>query len=191
MTDASSTEERLDRDARVRTAELFATLLLHEVDARLIRSLDASGALAVLSEMGLRFPAPDDAAGIEQLACDYFEAIVKPMKGAPPVQSLHEGDTFDGEAARSMKQIAEAAGVRLDPDGARGAPIDHLGCQLALWAHLETRDPIAAEILAARHLRWALPALERARGKSFYGTVLGHCAEFLATLPASAGDAPS
>ena len=172
-----------DAASMAASALLFSTFLLHEVDAELIRRLENSGARARLQEMGLHLPDADAKDAIESLAADYFETFVKPLEGPPPVQSLAEGDSFEGEPAKAMRAIADAAGVSFDAAAARGAPVDHLGAQLAMWAHIHLRDHNASREFAERHLRWSLRHLDRgAQGEAFYDHLSKLVAEFIRSL---------
>ena len=163
-------------------ADLFAALLLREVDRDLIESLEASGADVALRSFNVSLPAATEVDALDALAAEYFEVFVKPLEGPPMIQSLAEGDAFEGPPADAMRAIAEACGVDFDPVAARGAPVDHLGAQLSLWASLRRRDAEAASAFADRHLRWATRHLERRRDASFYGQLSGTVADFIGLL---------
>lgn len=172
-----------DVERMAAVAELMASLLLREVDADLLGELAETGADEHLRGLGLDLPSPDDAQALDDLAAAYFETWVQPSDGFPPVQSLAEGSTFEGPPAAAMRAIAEAAGVTFEPAAARGAPVDHLGAQLALWAHVHRRDREASREFASRHLRWAKPHLLRHGGEeSFYGRLALMTASFIDSL---------
>ena len=70
-------------------------------------------------------------------------------------------------------RLAEAAGVTLDRDAARGAPPDHLGCLLELWARVAERSPEEAGRIAESYLAWSVVPLRRLASSrdGFYATV--------------------
>jgi TorA maturation chaperone TorD len=94
-----------------------------------------------------------------------------PEGAMPPVMSLWRDGQYDGDPARSIRQIADAANREL-AEGARSAPPDHLGCILLLWGELcESRRELA-DLLRTRHLAWAELALQGAsKDTGFYGAV--------------------
>lgn len=170
------------------TARLLARLLLREVDADLVASLGEPETRDALAALGLALPAAsDDAAGdaLDQLAAEYFAHFVNPAGAPPPVQSLAEGGTYEGDAATGVRQVAEAAGVSFDAEEARGAPPDHLGCELLLWDELAGRDPAAAAEFARRHLAWAPSHLRGRAGAAgpstdgFYDRLASVTADFV------------
>ena len=182
MTDDGDRRPATDGTSLTAVADLFASLLLREIDAALVTSLTGSGAREQLAGMGLVVPEADDGEALDRLAAEYFESFVKPLEGAPPIQSLAEGDAFEGPPADAMRAIAEAVGVTYDAAAARGAPVDHLGSQLAMWSAILRRDSRAADEFRDRHLRWAVPHLRRRGEDSFYGRLAAVVADFIDTL---------
>ncbi|HGY92129.1 MAG TPA: hypothetical protein ENK43_13245 [Planctomycetes bacterium] len=163
-------------------ARLFAAFLLEEVTPARIRKLEDDGAATMLREMGLELPAPDDEGALEELAAEFFGAFVSPEGFPPPVQSLFSGGVYESAPAASMRAIADAAGLAHDSGAARGAPVDHLGCQLLLWSELIARDPAAAQAFAERHLVWARPLLARLPSDTFYGRLAEVVTEFIRSI---------
>ncbi len=166
------------------TAVLFSRLLLHELDSRLILELERIGAKGLLAEMGLDLPLADDSNAINELAVQYFEVFVNPSMVGPPIQSLAEEGKYLGQAAKGIEEIAKAAALSFDPDTVRGAPVDHLGSELFMWSELATRDSIAAQEFAHRHLTWAHAHLKPQQGSKFYSTLAKLVREFIALVAA-------
>ena len=92
--------------------------------------------------------------------------------GAPPIASLWTEGRFEGDIARRTRELAESAALEFGAEAARGAPRDHLGSLLHLWAASVERAPWVADELAEQHLAWADAPLRRvAGGGGFYGRV--------------------
>lgn len=162
-------------------ARLFGELLLRELESDRAAELARDPLREVLEGVGLDLSSLEDFES-DRMSEEYFEAVLNPKDAPPLVQSLWEEGRYDGEAAASMRKIAEAAGVEFDPKAARGAPPDHLGCSLLLWAELAERSSSGSEF-AERHLRWALPALESLQNRGgFYGTLAAAILGFVAVL---------
>lgn len=170
-----------DEIARLRVvASFLARLLLRECDAELVREISAAGLLEELAGIGLVFPGAADDAALDALAAEYFEIMVNPADGIPLVQSLAEDGSYEGDAAKGMREIAAAADVTFDTAAAAGAPVDHLGVQLALWGELVGRDRGAAAEFHRRHLAWAVPALAAKSAGGFYGALLAAAGDLIA-----------
>jgi len=98
---------------------------------------------------------PRTAAAVDELAADFHAALLAPTGGgAPPVASLWLEGRYEGERVARLRQASAAAGLDFDHEAARGAPIDHLGALLHLWASASERAPWLADELAAEHLDW-------------------------------------
>ena len=111
-------------------AELFGELLLRELsEERLLALRSAQELEPLLAEMDLQLPAPEDR---DLLAADFFDLFVNPQSGFPLVQSLYEEGNYEGNAAKGVRQVAEAAGLDYDQLAALGATPDHLGSQLVV-----------------------------------------------------------
>ena len=153
-------------------AELLGTLLLREVGPRELAWMGEPDVASALSELGLVLPEVDeDATWIEKRGAEYHDLFLRPEAG-PLVQSLWMQGRYEGDSTVRVRQLAEAAAVEFDRSAARGAPVDHLGSLLLLWAATAERSPAVAEDLTREHLGWAtrpLANVEAAGG--FYGGV--------------------
>lgn len=154
------------------TARLFGRLLLFELDEPTRAELCAPDFAAALQQVGISVAPLQDPGALEELAVEFFEAFVQPKEGGPPVQSLWTEGTYEGTAAVAVRQLAEAVGIEFDGGAARGAPHDHLGCLLLLWAETREARPDVAERVVQEHLAWARAPLSRlAVGQGFYADV--------------------
>lgn len=176
-------------DHRAAAARLFGRLLLRELDAETLEELRREDVRAALAELGI--DAPDDAE-LSALSQRFFELFLHPDGALPPVQSLWHNGQYDGDAAASVRRVAEAANLVIT-DGARGAPPDHLGCVLLLWAELrEQPRPELASLLAQRHLAWAELALRHALADDgFYGAVCRATLSLVRDLRADEDEPPT
>ena len=174
-----------EMQALAATARLFGRLLVRELDAPLLAELREPGLAHALRDIGVRLPEPspgvDDAGLLDTLAAEYFEMFVSPADGAPLVQSLHQGGVYEGPPAAGARRLAEAAGVTLDADAARGAPADHLGCLLQLWARVAQRSPSEARTIANTYLAWAAGPLrlQASRRSGFYAELSAATADWI------------
>ena len=153
-------------------ARLVGRLLLREVDAATLAELRAPELAEALAAVGLATPAPQPDE-VATLGAEYFEAFVQPEHGGPPVQSLWTDGTYEGDAAVAVRKLAEAAALDYDRAAARGAPHDHIGSVLCLWAAARERAPEVAARLARDHMGWAQRPLGRQAhaGTGFYSDV--------------------
>ncbi len=149
------------------SGRLLGWLLVREIDEELVSSLAEPSLRDSLMEFGLDVSSLT-AEQREILKSDYFAALVSPKEYPPPVQSLWQEGRYEGDAAASVRKVAEAMGVELDHEVARGAPPDHLGVELLLWAELAERSSSAQEF-ANQHLLWAKPALDALAAREFRG----------------------
>ncbi len=149
-------------------AHLLGRLLVRELDADAIATLNEPVVRDALRRVGIEPPERDD---VDALAHRYCTLFVHPDGSFPPVQSLWDEGRYDGDAGLGVRAIA-AASARELAAGARGAAPDHLGCILILWSELALERPELAERLARRHLTWGARALAAAAGTDgFYGAV--------------------
>ncbi len=165
------------------SARLLGFLLQCELSPGVVRTL--AGVREALAELGMMLPEPTDEAALEELAAAYFAAFVDPERGPPPVQSVVSGGGYEGPPAAAIRALATQLGLDRDTAAARGAPPDHLGSELELWAEIAERMPAQAPAFAAAHLAWARPWLRRAAGEGFYGRL---CAATLGLVEAVCGD---
>ena len=160
-------------------AKLFGRLLVREIDGALAAELSTPEIASALRGMGLEVPGFTRDV-LDDLAADYFEFMVKPNDQAPLLQSLFEDGRYQSAVTVSIERIADSAGVELDRELARGAPVDHLGVELLLWAELATRSSSVAHEFAERHLAWSLKPLQAAAlTGGFYGRLASTTAQFI------------
>ncbi len=159
----------MSREQLVPTAQLFARILLREIDVELLQQLEQPDVAAALQEVGIRVP---DASELDDLAAQYFETLLHPHTAAPPIASLWTSGEYEGDAARSIRELAKHAGLEFDAEPARGAAPDHLGCILLLWSEASVHAPEVAERIQQEHLAWVPRALAHAGSTDgFYGQV--------------------
>ncbi len=169
----------MGHEALAGVAKLFGLLLLRELETETLRSLSDPVLSEILKGSGITMPEESE---LEELAADFFEYFVNPQQGAPLVQSISEGGSYEGDPARDVRKIADAAGVELDPTHLMGAPVDHLAVELALWSVLVERDRSAAVEFTRRHLVWSLPRLRDNERQGFYGNVCRVVADFIEAI---------
>ena len=160
--------------------ELFARLLLKEIDADTLEALSQTELREALADLSIQLPQRDE---LDSLGADYFELFLHPERGAPPIASLWIHGQYEGEVAVQLRKIAESAGYTLDSAASGGAPVDHLGCILLLWIECRRNDPTLARLIAEEYLDWVPRALEQASGTAgFYGQLCRALLSLLAIL---------
>ncbi len=159
-------------DPRTFVARLFGRLLLRELDAESLAELRAPDVAGALAEAGVTLPESDD---LDELGAEFFQTVLQPAGRPPLVHSLWREGKYDGDAAVDVRRVAEGLGLQLAA-GARGAPPDHLGCLLTLWAELRDRDAEFAGKFASTHLAWVSKSSAPNAGPGFYGDLLRACA---------------
>lgn len=163
----------VDAVALAGAARLFGDLLLRELDGDSVAALREPAALGLLEQLGVDVPDATGPAMLDELAAEYHATFLAPTGGgAPPVASLWTEGRFEGDVAARVRQLAEAAALDFGRDAARGAPVDHLGVLLHLWAACHDRSPWVSEEIARDHLAWAeAPLGQAAKRGGFYGNV--------------------
>ncbi|MEM7168002.1 MAG: molecular chaperone TorD family protein [Planctomycetota bacterium] len=172
------------QDELAAVARLLGLLLLREIDGATLEQLRHPAVLKALESAGLE--PPTDGA-LEELAAQYFEYFVNPQLGRPLVQSICESGSYEGDAARGVREVAAAANLELDNEHLRGAPVDHLAVQLFLWSELQERDQEAAQEFGRRHLQWAIPVLQHDKRSGYYANVCAATADFLQVVMHESG----
>ncbi len=162
-------------------ARVLGFLLQRELDAQSLAVLRGPEIAGALAELGLQLPRADDQAALDSWAAEYFEIFVAPNPGPPPIQSLVQGGSYEGKPAAAMRELAAQLGLDRRSQAARGAPPDHLGAQLELWAEVAERAPDQGAAFARSSLAWSLPWLRRqATGRTgFYGRLCAVVADLV------------
>ena len=157
--------------------------MLVELDDTRLTRLSEPDVAAALNAVGVVVPDPASA-DLDELAADFHAAFLQPTGGgAPPVASLWTEGRFEGNAAARLRELAKSAAVDFDSEEARGAPIDHVGSMLHLWAATHERATWVADELASVHLAAVAPALTQAvSAEGFYGSVAQAVLELNAVL---------
>jgi len=175
--------------ALAHTAKLFGDLLLRELTAEQLAGLRAPEAAAALDAVGVDLPPAVDGDDVrrqlDELAAEYHGAFIAPHGGgAPPIASLWTEGRYEGAVAARIRVLAQSAVVDFDAESARGAPVDHLGALLHLWAATSERAPWVAHEIAAQHLAWTDEPLGRvaASGCGFYANVARATGALVAVL---------
>lgn len=168
-------------------ARLFGDLLLVELDGPRLEALDAPESRALLAELGVQVPTDASPESLDELAAEFHGSLLRPEgSGAPPIASLWTEGRFEGAIAGRITELAKSAALEFGSEAARGAPRDHLGVLLHLWAASTERAPWVSDELAERHLAWADAPLDRvASGGGFYGQVAAATRELLGELRAT------
>ncbi|MEZ6016161.1 MAG: molecular chaperone TorD family protein [Planctomycetota bacterium] len=177
--------------ALAHAARLFGDLFLFELDAGRLAALQAPELRGALAALGVEVPnfdpaAPESARALDELAAEFFAAVLSPTGGAPPVASLWQEGRYAGDVTARIADLAALAGIDFDGIAARAAPLDHLGCILLLWGEAAERAPVIADVIALDHLAWAERPLARmAAGEGFYAALARASRELVAALSAT------
>lgn len=155
-------------EALCTAARLFGDLLLTELDEHRLAWLRLPEVGGHLAHLGVDLPGDDT--GVDELASQFHRAFLAPDRGgAPLVASLWTEGRYEGSQAARIRDLAAAASVQFHRQAVRGAPVDHLGVVLHLWAATATRAPRVADDLAATHLSWSEAPLARLGGEESFG----------------------
>lgn len=165
-------------------ARLFGDLLLVELDDARLDALADPARAELLAELGVDVPEGRGTEAVDELAADYHAAFLRPEGGgAPPIASLWTEGRFEGDIARRVRALGESAALEFGEEAARGAPRDHLGVLLHLWAASIERAPWVADEIAEQHLNWADAPLRKVTdGGGFYGQVAAATLSLLGEL---------
>ncbi len=167
----------MPQKALARVGRVLGLLLLRELDASTLTQLQPFS--MALKDIDLELPEVEQ---LDALAVEYFEYFINPQRGFPLVQSLYEQGSYESAATAGIRKISTSLGLELDSELARGAPPDHLGAELLLWAEIQEVDPVAAKEFSERHLGWALSILPKLEAQGFYGQLGEACREFIEIL---------
>lgn len=170
-----STDSRL-----VDVARLFGELLLRELDVATLERLREPATAQAFASLGVELPEPSE---LDRVAAEYCDAFLQPQHHPPPIESLWIDGSYEGDTTLAVRALSEAAGLELDRDAARGAPPDHAGSLLLLWAATQEMAPPIAERLVADHFEWIERAMLRVTQLGgFYGQVGGAVGELVKEL---------
>ena len=173
----------------VGAAKLFGDLLLTELTPDTLRALQEPEARAALTALGVQVPVDENPpeAFFDELAAEYHASLLAPTGGgAPPVASLWTEGRFEGQTVARLRTLAESAALEFGSEAARGAPVDHLGVLLHLWASCVDRAPWVSNELAADHLAWTeAPLRQMAKRENFYGSVATAASELVTVIRAT------
>ena len=155
-----------ERAALTATARLFGRLLIRELDEPTLVELRQPALTAALAAAGVAVPSGEPRVVLDALWAD----------------GQYESDT-----TAAVRGYAAQAGLAFQRETARGAPPDHLGAELLLWAEIAEPWPEGAARFVEQHLRWAVRPLrvlarERGVGGQFYAGLIAAVAEFLEQL---------
>lgn len=184
MNGATSTE----RAALAATARLLGRLLIRELDEATLAELRQPEVAAALAAAGITVPAGEASAVVDALAADYYQRFITPERRPPLIQSLWADGQYESETTAAVRAYAEQAGLAFERAIARGAPPDHLGAELTLWAEIAEPWPDGAARFVQDHLRWAVAPLRAQAdevvgdGSAFYGEVCAAAAELIEQL---------
>ena len=181
-------------------ARLFGDLLLAELTPESLRALQEPEALAALTALGVAVPEEVDPPLelFDELAAEYHAALLAPTGGgAPPVASLWIEGRFEGQIVSRLRTLAESAALNFGSEAARGAPVDHLGVLLHLWAACVDRAPWVSNEIGAEHLAWCDAPLRQMSqrgagqgGGAFYASVARAVMELVSVLQTTEVPAP-
>jgi TorA maturation chaperone TorD len=158
--------------------------LLFELTAADLDFMSHPSLRPILAESGIT---PPTLAELPALAARWFELFLQPTHSPPPVQSLWQEGRYEGESTAAVRRLAEAAGLQWG-NGARGAPPDHLGSLLLLWAELVELAPPLAQQLVRQHFGFVREALQQATAdRGFHGAVAIAVVDLVAELQGQAG----
>lgn len=170
-------------------ARLFGDLLLHEVTADSLLELQKPEPSELLRSVGVELPrdAEPTQEFLDELAAEFHAALLAPTGGgAPPVASLWIEGRFEGQIVARIRELAKSAALDFGSEAARGAPVDHLGVLLHLWAASADEAPWVSDEVARDHLAWTSPPLQQMEKRGgFYGSIAAATADLVRLLRAT------
>ena len=177
--------------ARIGVYRLLAVIWQRELCAEFLQELREPPLSRAFVSAGGVLPGADPRV-VEQLAIDYCQLFVGPIKHLPPLQSVWQTGQLQGPSAESMKRFCEIVGYGTD-QRSDGLMFDHLGVQLDVMAHILDHCSVlqgeqldsALELgryFYAKHLRWPtdlLDAAEHQAATDFYRAAVRLTRNFL------------
>ena len=173
MTEASAEDLSKPWESWSGVCGLLGQLWLRELDEPTLRLLNQQPVRDLYLQVGGWLPPPlcepSVDSWLEQLGEDYCRLFVGPRGHRPPVQSVWQQGTFEGQAAESMEQYWQLLGWKPKTIGP-SVPADHLGlqwltlaygmnlCHLALQKGDPSREELPRLVTAfyRDHVAWGL-----------------------------------
>ena len=171
--------------ARAGLYELYARLLLNEVDLEMLSLFHRPEWGSCFRELGINIP-PGNAMSVETLAVDYCNIFIGPKDFCPPYQSVWEDGHLQSEVVASMNDYLEV----VSPVTTQNIK-DHAGLQLEMMSQIlryESRPDTAPSTLSVAffhdHIGWTERmfslGIELAKTE-FYGDFLSSAEVFIAS----------
>ena len=163
--------------------ELFAHLLLNEVDSKILSLFHDEQWLRCWQDLEIEIPAVSEA-GIEMLAVDYCRIFIGPKDFCPPYQSVWEDGHMQSDVITSMNEYVEIVS-----SGASQNIKDHAGVQFKMMSQIlqfeaasDEPPSTLAHAFFVDHIAWTEPMFSLASTLAetdFYSTVLESGKEFV------------
>lgn len=135
--------------------ELYARLLLNEVDVEMLSLFHSPEWGSCFRELGITIP-PENTISIETLAVDYCNVFIGPKDFCPPYQSVWEVGHLQSEVVASMNDYLEV----VSPVTTQNIK-DHAGLQLEMMSQIlryesmpDTEPSTLSEVFFYEHIRW-------------------------------------
>ena len=135
--------------------ELYARLLLNEVDVEMLSLFHGPEWSICFRELGISIP-PENAISIETLAVDYCNIFIGPKDFCPPYQSVWEAGHLQSEVVASMNDYLEV----VSPVTTQNIK-DHAGLQFEMMSQIlryesmtDAEPSTLSEAFFHEHIRW-------------------------------------
>ena len=135
--------------------ELYARLLLNEVDVEMLSLFHGPEWSICFRELGISIP-PENAISIETLAVDYCNVFIGPKDFCPPYQSVWEVGHLQSEVVASMNDYLEV----VSPVTTQNIK-DHAGLQFEMMSQIlryesmpDAEPSTLSEAFFHEHIRW-------------------------------------
>tara|TARA_B100001741_G_C16323369_1_gene491487 strand:+ start:95 stop:679 length:585 start_codon:yes stop_codon:yes gene_type:complete len=171
--------------ARAGLYELYARLLLNEVDLEMLSLFHRPEWGSCFHELGINIP-PGNAMSVETLAVDYCNIFIGPKDFCPPYQSVWEDGHLQSEVVASMNDYLEV----VSPVTTQNIK-DHAGLQLEMMSQIlryesqpDTEPSTLSVAFFHDHIGWTERmfslGIELAKTE-FYGDFLSSAEVFIAS----------
>ena len=135
--------------------ELYARLLLNEVDVEMLSLFHGPEWSICFRELGISIP-PENAISIETLAVDYCNIFIGPKDFCPPYQSVWEAGHLQSDVVASMNDYLEV----VSPVTTQNIK-DHAGLQFEMMSQIlryesmpDAEPSTLSEAFFHEHIRW-------------------------------------